>query len=224
MNQKIQNFSILTVLLGRVSNGTTKEDGKPYAVASASLAMGVGKPAMPVKVVLLGELAHAGPVKEGNTLTFLGKLLYDQKKDGHGALVLRPYQIQEHVDPARNFVKLTLRAGTEPEPRYSDGGTYWARLRAALGQGKDPDGNWKPSAWFTIKGFTHEGDESVPQALSALKKGSLFTVSGRLGYDQSQDGLKEYYSLYAVKVESLAAEETETGSPTEQPEEQEPIF
>ena len=201
MTNKIQNFAILTVLLGNITSGKTKEDGKPYAVASASLSMGEGKPAMPIKVVLLGELAQAVSFKTGSTLTFLGKLLYEQKKDGHATLVLRPYQIQEQVDSPRNFVKLTVRAGTEPEPRYSDGGTYWARLRAALGQGKDADGQWKPSAWFTVKGFTRHNDESVPQALCTLAKGSLFTVSGRLGYELSADGHKAYYNLYAAKVE-----------------------
>lgn len=224
MNNKIQNFSILTILLGSITNGKTKETGKPYAVVSASLPMGEGKPAMPVKVVLLGELAKVTSVTEGNTLTFLGRLLYDQTKDSQGTLVLRPYQIQEQVDQPRNFVKLTLRAGTEPEPRYSDGGTYWAKLRAALGQGKDSEGNWKPSAWFTVKGFTHDGDESIPQALSALRKGSLFTVSGRLGYERSQDGQKEYYSLYANKVESFSEEAAEAEPLAEANLDQEPIF
>ena len=216
MNNDFKNFSVLSVKLGAVKTGKTKEGGKPYAVANASLSMGEGKPAMPVKVVLLGELANARPIKEGNALTFLGKLIYEQKEDGQGVLVLRPYQFLETVDPPRNFVRLTLRVGTEPESRYSEAGNLWTRLRAALSQGKDAEGNWKPSAWFTVKGFTRDGDESIPQALSALSKGSLFTVSGHLGYDLSQDGQKGYFVLYASKVESFSEEDEEI-EPLEEP-------
>ena len=201
MNNDFKNFSVLSVKLGAVKTGKTKEGGKPYAVANASLSMGEGKPAMPVKVVLLGELANARPIKEGNALTFLGKLSYEQKEDGQGVLVLRPYQFLETVDPPS---------------RYSEAGNLWTRLRAALSQGKDAEGNWKPSAWFTVKGFTRDGDESIPQALSALSKGSLFTVSGHLGYDLSQDGQKGYFVLYASKVESFSEEDEEI-EPLEEP-------
>jgi single-stranded DNA-binding protein len=224
MNNQFQNFSVLTVMLGPIKTGKAKESGKPYALVNASLFTGEGKPALPVKVVLLGELANAKPVKEGSTLTLLGKLLYEQKGEDSGMLVLRPYQFQEVVDRPRNFVKLTLRVGTEPEGRYSVGGTFWTRLRAALGQGKDAEGNWKPSAWFTVKGFSREGDESIPQALSVLNKGSLVTVSGRLGYDLSQDGQKGYYNLYASKVESFNDEDEELEPFDEPALDQEPIF
>lgn len=224
MNKNFKNFSVLSVVLGAIKTGKTKENGRPYAVTNATLPMGEGKPAMPIKIVLLGDLANAKPVKEGNTLTCMGKLLYEQKEDGSGMLVLRPYEFQEAVDRPRNFVKLTLRVGTDPEPRYSEAGTFWARLRAALGQGKDSEGNWKPSAWFTVKGFARDGDESIPQALSVLSKGSLVTVSGRLGYELSQDGQKDYYSLYASKVESYINEDEEPETFAEPGLDQEPVL
>jgi hypothetical protein len=75
------------------------------------------------------------------------------------------------VEPApsdgklRNYVILTLRAGQDAESRYSDAGNFWTRVRMALSQGKDASGNYKPSLWLTVKGFTSkDGDETVPQA------------------------------------------------------------
>ena len=128
------------------------------------------------------------------------------------------------VDRPRNFVKLTLRVGTDPEPRYSEAGTFWARLRAALGQGKDLEGNWKPSAWFTVKGFARDGDGIHSTGFKRISKGSLVTVSGRLGYELSQDGQKDYYSLYASKVESFINEEEEPEPFAEPGLDQEPVL
>jgi hypothetical protein len=72
----------------------------------------------------------------------------------------------------------------------------------ALSQGKDASGNYKPSLWLTVKGFTSkEGDETVPQALAQLHKGDLATITGRLAYEVSETNGKGYFNLIAFKVE-----------------------
>jgi hypothetical protein len=74
----------------------------------------------------------------------------------------------------------------------------------ALGQGKDSSGDYKPSLWLTVKGFTSkEGDETVPRALVELRKGDLVTVTGRLIYEISPSNGKGYYHLVAYKVEAI---------------------
>lgn len=83
-----------------------------------------------------------------------------------------------------NFVKLTVRVGTEPEGRYTAGGDLWAKARVSLGMGKNDDGQYKPSLWLTAKAFTREGDASLPEALSRLHKGDVVTLAGRLAYGE----------------------------------------
>jgi hypothetical protein len=76
----------------------------------------------------------------------------------------------------------------------------------ALSQGKDLSGDYKPSLWMTVKGFTNkEGDETVPRALVELRKGDLVNVIGRLIYEVSPSNGKGYYNLVAYKVETATS-------------------
>ncbi len=90
-----------------------------------------------------------------------------------------------HSPSFANFVKFTLRAGTQPESQFSESGTYWVRLRASLYLGKDEAGNYRPSKWFTVKAFAREGNQiktALVDALAALNVGDRFTLTGRLDY------------------------------------------
>ena len=90
-----------------------------------------------------------------------------------------------HAPTFANFVKFTLRAGTQPESQFSESGTYWVRLRASLYLGKDEAGNYRPSKWLTVKAFAKQGDQAktaLVDALAALNVGDRFTVAGRLDY------------------------------------------
>ncbi len=207
-----KNFAVFTVDIRSVEHKTSK-DGKPYAVASATLPMegksgsADGTP-MPLRIVALNGLAKS--IATGQR-TLVGRLGYEEK-DNQGFVLFFPTKVEPAPTDGklRDYVNLTLRAGQDSEPRYSDAGSFWTRVRMALSQGKDAGGNYKPSLWMTVKGFTSkEGDESVPQALSKLNKGELATITGRLAYEISTSNGKGYVSLVAFKVEKFAESQPE---------------
>ena len=200
MNTKsdFRNFAVFTVDISSVEQKTSKED-KPYAIASATMPMEKGED-MPLRIVAVDDIAAS--IATGQ-LTLVGHLGYEEKGDRSMVLFF-----PTKVEPApgdgklRNHVILTLRAGQDAESRYSAAGNYWTRVRMALGQGKDVFGNYKPSLWLTVKGFTsRNGDETLPQALAKLSKGDLATITGRLTYDVSASNDKGYVNLIASKVE-----------------------
>lgn len=207
-----KNFAVFTVDISSVEQKTSKE-GKPYAIAAATLPMEArsgashGDP-MSLRIVALNGIA-ASIVTGQHTL--VGRLGYDEK-DGKGTIVFFPTKVEPAPSDGklRNYVNLTLRAGQDSECRYSDAGNFWGRVRMALSQGKDASGNYKPSLWLTVKGFTSkEGNDAVPQALAKLNKGDLATITGRLAYEVSETNGKGYFNLFAFKVEPPQAAQPE---------------
>jgi hypothetical protein len=163
---------------------------------------------MSLRIVALNGIAAS--IVTGQ-LTLVGRLGYDEK-DGKSTVVFFPTKVEPAPSDGklRNYVTLTLRAGQDADPRYSDAGHFWTRVRMALSQGKDASGNYKPSLWLTVKGFTSkEGDEAVPQALAKLSKGDLATITGRLAYEVSETNGKGYFNLVAFKVEAPQAAQPE---------------
>lgn len=204
-----KNFAVFTVDISSVEQKISKE-GKPYAVASATLPMEKGDP-MSLRIVALNGIA-ASIVTGQHTL--VGRLGYDEK-DGKGTIVFFPTKVEPAPSDGklRNYVNLTLRAGQDAESRYSDAGNFWTRVRMALSQGKDASGNYKPSLWLTVKGFTSkEGEEAVPQALAKLNKGELASITGRLAYEVSASNGKGYVNLVAFKVEAPQAAQPEAAA------------
>ncbi len=197
-----KNFAVFTVDIRSIEQKTSKE-GKPYAVASATLPMEKGD-AMPLRIIALNGVSAT--IVAGQ-LTLVGRLGYEEgDKEGQRMILFFPTKVEPAPDDGklRNFVNLTLRAGKEPESRYSEAGNFWTRVRMALGQGKDASGKYKPSLWLTVKGFTSkEGDEAVAQALAGLNKGDLATITGRLSYEISPSNGQGYINLVAFKVEKL---------------------
>jgi single-stranded DNA-binding protein len=117
-----------------------------------------------------------------------------------------------------NFARLTVRLGTTPEKRTAASGQLWTRARVAVSMGKRADSgandageSYKPSLWLTAKAFTRQGDSSLPEALAALEKGALATLSGRLAYDEYTTATGEprsELSLLIFKIEPMSAGET----------------
>jgi hypothetical protein len=207
-----KNFAVFTVDISSVEQKTSKE-GKPYAIAAATLPMEKGDP-MSLRIVALNGIATS--IFTGQH-TLVGRLGYDEK-DGKGtaskeqSIVFFPTKVEPAPSDGklRNYVNLTLRTGQDSECRYSETGNFWARVRMALSQGKDASGNYKPSLWLTVKGFTSkEGNEAVPQALALLHKGDLATITGRLAYEVSESNGKGYFNLFAFKVEPPQAAQPE---------------
>jgi single-stranded DNA-binding protein len=109
-----------------------------------------------------------------------------------------------------NFVKLTGRIGTEPEPRYTADGNLWVKARVSISMGKADDGQYKPSLWLTAKAFTRDGDATLPEALNNLKKGDLVTLSGRLAYEEyttAKGEKRSDLSLLVNKIEPVSVAE-----------------
>jgi hypothetical protein len=194
-----KNFAVFTVDISSVEQKTSKV-GETYAIAFASLPMEKGDP-MPMRIVALNGVATS--IVTGQS-TLVGRLGYDEK-DGQGTIVVFPTKVEPAPNDGklRNYVCLTLRAGQDSNCRYSNAGNFWGRVRMALGQGKDNSGNYRPSLWLTVKGFTSkEGDQTVPLALATLRKGDLATVAGRLVYEISTSNGKGYFNLVAYRVEA----------------------
>ena len=83
-----------------------------------------------------------------------------------------------------NYVELTVHLSA-PEMKYTAAGAAWTKARAFVSMGKIKDSDeYKPALWLTIKAFTRDGDDSLPQALNAYEKGAIMTVSGRLAYEE----------------------------------------
>lgn len=216
-----KNFAVLTVHIHSVEQKIDPA-GQPYALASAALPMEARRGAsqgesLPLHIVALKDVASS--IVPGQ-FTLVGRLGYEEypgRQNGPGTAAKEPSLafFPAKVEPApgegqygskaflHNYVSLTLRAGQDAEGRYTDAGHFWTRVRMALGQGKDPRGNYRPSLWMTVKGFTSkEGDDRVPRALDALHKGALATVAGRLVYELSTANGKGSLSLIAFKVEA----------------------
>ena len=210
---KYKNFAVLTLAIQTVEVKESKK-GEKYALAQAALPMGEGQPPMPFRVIVTNGLTRV--LKAGKTFTLLGRIGYEEKGEEKAPVFLFfPTKFQESEKAAsaqaagaarpRNFAQLTLRAGQDPEGRYTAAGALWCRARMALGQGKDQRGDWKPSLWLTTKAFARAGDETLPQMLNSIEKGNLLTVSGRLAYEVYEE--KAHVSLIASKIEGDNAEE-----------------
>jgi hypothetical protein len=194
-----KNFAVFTVDISSVEQKTNKV-GEIYTIAIATLPMKKGDP-MPLRIVALDSIAAS--IVTGQA-TLIGRLGYDES-DGQGMIVFFPTKVEPTPSDGklRNYVYLTLRAGQASDCRYTDAGNFWGRIRMVLSQGRDTAGNYRPSLWLTVKGFTgKEGDETVPLALAALQKGDLATITGRLIYELSPSNGKGYFNLVAYKVET----------------------
>ncbi len=109
-----------------------------------------------------------------------------------------------------NYAKLTVRVGTTPEARTAASGQVWAKARVAVSMGKAAESkDYKPSLWLTAKAFSRDGDASLPEALAALEKGTLVTLSGRLAYDEYTTNAGEKrsdLSLLVYKIEPFESD------------------
>jgi hypothetical protein len=195
---EIKNFAVFTVDISSVEQKTS-QTGHVYAVGSATLPMQRGE-AMPLRVIALDPFA--GSLNPG-TSTLVGRLGYDEQ-NGQGILLFYPTRIEPAPTDGRyrNYVYLSLRAGQDGDCRYSAAGHFWGRVRMALGQGKDAAGNYRPSLWLTVKGFTSkEGDETIPRLMAGLRKGDQAAVTGRMLYEASTRTMKGHFNLMAKTIE-----------------------
>jgi len=211
-DNKFKNFAVLTLAIQSVEVKESKKGGQ-YAIAQALLQPGEGerpetKP-MPFRVIVNNGLTKV--LKAETTMTLVGHLGYEEK-DGKASYLFFPYKFEETKQP-RSFAQLTLRAGQEVTSRYTDSGIFWAHTRMALGMGKDEKEEYKPSLWLNVKAFSRDGDQTLVQKLTAVAKGSLVTVSGRLTYEPytDKDGVERVSTgLVVSKISDFEGGESHT--------------
>ena len=124
-----------------------------------------------------------------------------------------------------NYVIFTLRAhrkdgddgGVQVSPNT---GQPFAKSRASLSMGKNPDGSYKPSMWFELMGYTPEKEGDIPnevtEAVGALQKGDYVTVKGRLSYEEwtGQDGaVRTTNTIWVQSIEPFVFENGNGGAP-----------
>ena len=84
-----------------------------------------------------------------------------------------------------NYCELTVHIGSQPEMKYTPAGAPWTKARVFVGMGKIKDSDeYKPALWLTVKAFTRDGDDALPNALNTYEKGAIVTVAGRLAYEE----------------------------------------
>ena len=105
--------------------------------------------------------------------------------------------------------------------KFSASGHPIAKCRASLSMGKDDEGNYKPSMWLELVGFTPEGDtpNEVTEAVGEIKNGDYVTVKGRLTMEEwtGDDGVtRQSFTVWVKEIEDFdfgngadAAEEEE---------------
>ena len=121
----------------------------------------------------------------------------------------------------QNFVSMTLQAGAEAEVKYAASGKPWGKVRAFFSQGKDQNGEFRPSMWFTVKAFSKTDQiEGAVASLQSLSKGDKFTAKGKLELEEweGNDGAKhQAYVISFASIEPFVSEpesdETLEGEP-----------
>jgi hypothetical protein len=198
-----QNYAVLT---GSITSIERKQDktGNPYARAQALIRTEYDRDPLCIKIVALNGSVEN--LKEGDA-TLVGRLAYEEHSGPErtsSGLILFLHRAEPIPEDGtmRNFLLLTLRIGKEPETNVSKQGKLWGHARAALGQGKDENGTYKPSLWLDLKAFTHhDGDRTAPLALGSFHKGDLVNVSGRISH-KVHNG-RPHFALIANKIEPL---------------------
>ena len=198
-----QNYAVLTGCIASVEHKQDKK-GNPYARAQALIRTECDRDPLCIKIVALNGSAES--LKEGNA-TLIGRLAFEEHPEpgkASSGLILFLHRTEPMPEDGkmRNFLLLTLRIGKDPETNVSKQGMLWGHARAALGQGKDENGAYKPSLWLDLKAFTHhDGDRTVPLALGYFHKGDLVNVSGRISHKIHNGQLR--FALIANRIEAF---------------------
>ena len=152
---------------------------------------------------------------KGDTVVVFGDLGYEEyESKGEKRQNLIVF-VDKLADPEAGkepscWVNLTLRTSKEGHFAFTAKGLPWIGTRAAISQGKDRDGNWKPSFFVDVKYFAKEEADSVAEDLTP--KGTRFDAQGFLEveeYDGSDGKKHSKIVLSARKIEVWPAAQPE---------------
>lgn len=111
--------------------------------------------------------------------------------------------VEEGKEPSA-WVNLTLRTIKDGHFAYTSAGKPWVGTRASMSQGKDRDGEWKPSFFVDVKYFAKEETDGLPEALSS--KGVRFDAKGFLEVEQYEiEGEKRSKLVFNVRNAEIRA-------------------
>jgi hypothetical protein len=183
-----RSFHNYVVLSGKVQGIQHRQSkaGKPYAVAQGYIATGFSRESMPVRIVALNEISME--LREGNQI-LIGRLGYEESKPNNQLLSQIIFYVQRIESfptdgKLRNLAIFTLRLGDNALPRQSQNGKPWIQVRAALPQGKDRQGAYKPSLWLNLKAFPRsDQDPGIIYTLAEFGKGDLVNITGQVHYE-----------------------------------------
>ena len=98
----------------------------------------------------------------------------------------------------------TLRVQDDAEIR-DVAGKQVARVRASKSQGKDKDGTWRPSIWFSVDAWS--SNPWSYKDLSTVRKGQHIVAQGRLTmreYTNREGATVQAYTIEADRIDVLA--------------------
>lgn len=155
---------------------------------------------------LNGELNLA----KGQQVTIFGDLAYEEyttrdgeKRQNLVVFVDQVKPVEEGKEPSC-WVNLTLRTVKDGHFAYTSKGLPWVGTRAAMSQGKDRDGEWKPSFFLDLKYFAQQEEDGLPEALS--NKGARFDAKGFLEVEEYDiEGEKRTKLVFNVRSAEIKA-------------------
>ena len=131
-----------------------------------------------------------------------------------------------------NYFIVTARAfrkeGEDGGVQFTKNGQPIAKSRASVGMGKDKEGNYKPSMWLEIVGYTAKGDDpnEVTEAVGALESGDYVTVKGRLAMEEwtGEDGkVRQSFTIWAQSIEPFSFDDAPAQNKEEEEDEEDLI-
>ncbi len=128
-----------------------------------------------------------------------------------------------------NYFIITARAYRSNEDsggvQLTKNGQPIAKCRASISMGKDKEGEYKPSMWVELVGFTREGDDpnEVTEAVGALEAGDYVTVKGRFAMEEwtgDDDVTRQSFTIWVQSIEPFSFDNGEDQKDEEEDEEE----
>jgi len=128
-----------------------------------------------------------------------------------------------------NYFIITARAYRSNEDsggvQLTKNGQPIAKCRASISMGKDKEGEYKPSMWVELVGFTREGDDpnEVTEAVGALESGDYVTVKGRFAMEEwtgDDDVTRQSFTIWVQSIEPFSFDNGEDQKDEEEDEEE----
>lgn len=132
-----------------------------------------------------------------------------------------------------NYFIVTARAfrkdGEDGGVQLTKNGQPIAKCRASVSMGKDQSGEYRPSMWLELVGYTPKGDDAneVTEAVGELQTGNYVTVKGRLAMEEwtGDDGVtRQSFTLWVNAIEPFSFDNDAPSEKEEEEDEEEDLI